>query len=332
MTAAIVRAVLGFELLLTVAAAAVAQPSGPGGNLPIPPREVERHLRDEPFEITAVSSTKGGIMATAKWTLAFRDGQSLDAKWKAAPSGGDGWNNSPRREVAAYQVQQLFLDPDEYIVPPIAARCVSFDVYRAFDKHPAANLPHGQCVFGALSAWLRNVEKPDATLQPERFSRDNWYAYEFGKLNVLTYVITHRDAKGSNFLMSTDPHNPQIFAVDNGIAFGGELYNFFTWHFDNIVVGGLPRQTIERLRRVRPEDLAHLGVVAELRAGADGVLRSVPPSANVDPNAGVRLLPDGIQLGLTAEEIDLVASRRQELLERVDRGEIPTFGTPPPLR
>jgi len=68
---------------------------------------------------------------------------------------------------------------------------------------------------------------------------------------------------------------------------------------------------------------------AELRLGPDGVLRSVPPSANVDPRKGQRTLPDGMQFGLTSEEIDGMKSRRQELLDRVDRGQIGTFDCSP---
>ena len=77
-------------------------------------------------------------------------------------------------------------------------------------------------------------------------------------LNLLAYLIAHRDARSSNFLMPTDPSNPRVFSIDNGIAFGGVLYNFFTWHFDEIRTGGLPRQSIDRLRlrfSARPREI-----------------------------------------------------------------------------
>jgi hypothetical protein len=302
-----------------------AQPSGPNGNIPLSPETLRRRMQDDPFEITAVAAAGGGVMGASKITMRFLDnGFVAQAKWKAAPHGGDGWNNSPRREVGAYAVQQWFLDPDDYVVPPAAARCIALDVYRPIDPEASPNLPGARCVFGLLSAWLSNVGVEPA-LQRDRFSHDPRYAQHFADLNLLAYLIAHRDARTNNFLMSTDPANPQVFSVDNGIAFGGVLYNFFTWHFDQIAVGGLARQSIDRLRNVQPSDLARLAVLGEFRADPNGVLRVVAPSATTDPTQGTRQIPGGIQFGLTTEEIDAVAARLRELLERIDRGEMKTF-------
>ena len=54
----------------------------------------------------------------------------------------------------------------------------------------------------------------------------------------------------------------------------------------------------------------------DLRADA-GVLRSVPPSANADPDEGRRLIANRIQPGLTRSEIDGMKTRWHELLERI---------------
>jgi hypothetical protein len=302
-----------------------AQPSGPNANIPMPPETLRRRMQDDPFEITAVAPAGGGVMGASKITMRFLDDSLVaEAKWKAAPQGGDGWNNSPRREVGAYAVQQWFLDSDDYVVPPVAARCIALDVYRPIDAAAAPNLPGTRCVFGLLSAWLSNVQVEPA-LQRERFSHDPRYAYHFANLNLLAYLIAHRDARTNNFLMSSDPTNPQVFSVDNGIAFGGVLYNFFTWHFDQIAVGGLPKRSIDRLRNVKPSDLTKLAVLGEFRAGPNGVLRPVLPSATTDARQGARQIPGGIQFGLTTEEIDGIAARLRELLERIDRGEMQTF-------
>jgi hypothetical protein len=125
--------------------------------------------------------------------------------------------------------------------------------------------------------------------------------------------------------MSTDPSNPRLFSIDNGIAFGGVLYNFFTRHFNQIRTRGLPKQSIDRLRRVRRAELASLGVLGELETDSAGVLRSVEPRENVDPDLGMRVAPDRVQFGLTASEIDAMATRLQNLLERIDAGELETF-------
>jgi len=329
----VLYAPLALGLSLFAARPAAAQPSGPNGNLPMRADLLQQRLQNDPFEIVEVEKTSGGVMDTAKVTLRFADGFTSAAKWKRAPDGGDGWNNSPRREIAAYAAQQLFFTPEEYLVPPIAPRCIPLDVYRPIAAGAQSNVPSGRCVYGALSAWIQNVKPAEPTLDPDRFSHDLPYACRFGTLNIFLDLIAHRDARASNLLMSTKPDNPEIFSVDNGIAFGGTLYNFFMWHFDRIAVQGIPRDMVERVRRVTSADLDRLGVVGELRVGPDGILRSVPPSANVDPTKGQRTLPDGMQFGLTTEEIEGMKSRRQELLDRVNRAEISTFdcpGTQPP--
>lgn len=304
---------------LTVASAAAAQPSGAGANLPLPAPELQRRLQNDPFAIVGVGSTRGGIMETEKLTLQFADGARLEAKWKAAPTGGEGLNNSPRRELAAYAVQQLFLDPPDFVVPPVAVRCIPIDDYAPIHRAARPNLPKARCVYGLLSAWLENVRQPDDALDRERFSRDPRYAYHFANLNILTVLIQHRDAKASNFLMSTDPLNPQVFSVDNGISFSG-LYNFLTWHYDHLVVGGLPARSVQRLRQVRRGELQRLAVLAELQPDADGVLRPAPATPGTDHTQGLRRVGDGIQIGLTEEEIGGVEQRLRAILAAVADG------------
>lgn len=317
--------VLGM-LLLLLPEPGRSQPSGPSGNLPLPPETLRGRLQDDDFDIAAAKGAGGGVMGAEKLTLVFRDdGFRTDVKWKKAPNGGEGWNNSPRREIGAYAVQQLFLEPDDYVVPPVVARCIPLGVYHAVDQFALPNLEDAECVFGALSAWLQNVRQPDRILEPERFSNDPRYAHHFGNLNLLLYVILHKDTQPGNFLVSTDAFNPQMFSIDNGIAFGGVLFNFFHPHYNRLVVGGLPKQSVERLRQLTRTDLDRLGVLAELRADDNRVLRAVAPSANVDPPAPQRPVPNGIQLGLTTEEIDAIETRLQELFARIDRGEIATF-------
>jgi hypothetical protein len=305
---------------------AAARSSPPINNLPLPPAQLVHRLSHDTMTIVSADAADGGVMGAKKLTVVLgEDGFRLDVKWKTAPAGGDGWNNSPRREVAAYAAQELFLDPDDYPVPPIVARGLPPDEYAFIDGDAVPQFEGVRCVFGATAAWLQNVCRPDRVFDRERFSRDRQYAFHFANLNLLAYLIAHRDARRSNFLMSTDPSNPHVFSVDNGIAFGGVLYNFFTWHFNQIRTRGLPKQSIDRLRRVRREELSKLGVLGELEADSAGVLRSVEPRENVDPNVGMRVAPGLVQFGLTASEIDAMATRLQSLLERIDAGELETF-------
>jgi hypothetical protein len=265
-------------------------------------------------------------MGAKKVTLEFQTApREIEAKWKVASSGVDGWNNSARREIGAYEVQKLFLAPDDHVVPPVAARCIPLDVYRSVEENGEPNVEGARCVLGTLSAWLDNVKVPDKAFDAERFSRDARYARGFANANLLAYLIAHRDARLGNFLISTDPGNPQMFAVDNGIAFGGVLYNFFVWHFDEIRTRGLPKESIERLRRVTRRDLDRLGVLGQLEADASGVLRNVEPGANLAPAEGARAAPGRIQFGLTTSEIDAVDQRLRDLLARIDAGKLAVF-------
>ena len=304
----------------------MARSSDPNGNLPSPPARLIDRLRNDDFAIASVDAAGGGLMGAKKLRLVFpKDELTIDVKWKAAPAGGDGWNNSPRREIGAYAVQELFLDPDDYPVPPVVARGISLDAYAVVDKDATPNIEETRCVFGAMSAWLEDVAQPEHAFDPKRFSTDRLYAFHFANLNLLAYLIAHRDARSNNFLMPKDPSLPRVFSIDNGIAFGGVFYNFFTWHFDEIRTGGLPRRSIDRLRRVSREALSGLGVLGELRADPAGVLHAVKAGENFDPEAGTRVAPGRIQFGLTVEEIDAVATRLQELLARIDAGELSLF-------
>ena len=68
-----------------------------------------------------------------------------------------------------------------------------------------------------------------------------------------------------------------------------------------------------------------LGVLGELRADPAGVLHAVTPGENLDPETGTRVAPGRIQFGLTAPEIDGIATRLEELLARIDAGELGVF-------
>ena len=86
---------------------------------------------------------------------------ALDDGWGLA--GGatykpEGWNNVPRKEAAAYQIQKWFLDPHEYVVPPTVTRCIRLEEFRVVDPEPEPTADSGTCVFGASSLWIVDVE------------------------------------------------------------------------------------------------------------------------------------------------------------------------------
>lgn len=299
---------------------AAADPSPP--NFPAPPGELERWLR-APFEIVDVEPIDEGRTGAIRMEIAHPGAaRPLVVKWKVAPSGGDGWNRSPRREVAAYEIQKWFLDPTDFVVPPTAALCIPLDAYAAVDESPEPNLPGASCVFGTIAAWLDDVRSPDPLLDVARFEREPRYAIHLARYNLLTYLIDNRDTRAGNQVASDDPDDRRVYSVDNGISFGEWLYNPFRSHWNVIRVPALPKTAVERLRRIDDRRSGELAVVAELRRDADGVFRDSPPSAPLPGGAGMRLEGDVLQIGLTDREIAGIRRRIHALLAAVEKGEI----------
>jgi hypothetical protein len=66
-------------------------------------------------------------------------------EWKPMPRLLDGINDSPRKELAAYQFQELFLDPGDYVVPTSAPCCLETAYFHA-DAERVLEGSHGaQC-------------------------------------------------------------------------------------------------------------------------------------------------------------------------------------------
>lgn len=296
-------------------------------NFPLPPPELERLLRSPAMQIRSAERAGEGVMGAMRIEGHFpQAGRTLELKWKRAPQGGDGWNNTPRREIAAYLIQKWFLEPDAYVVPTTVARCIPLEDYAPIDDDAEPNLEGARCVFGMLAVWLVDLSKPEVELDEARFYRDPAYAQSLASYNLLTYLVRNRDTRIGNLLVSADPPGQRVYSVDNGISFRPELYNFFQRHWDEIRVPALPREAVARLRAVDDEDLEALRVVAEFRPDDDGVLRETEPSPPFDDAPdGVRRRDGALQLGLESGEIEGLRERLDALLAAVDRGEIPLF-------
>ena len=299
----------------------------PGTNWPVPPAEAERLLGKEPMVIDKLAATEHGVAGAMKGEVTFpRAHRDLEVKWKAVtPGQPDGWNNNPRKELATYDIQKWFLAPQDYVVPTIAVRCVPLADYQRFDPGATPTIKGTRCVLGTLSLWLENVDVPKVLLDPARFATDPNYAYHLSNFNVLAYLVEHRDGRPGNLLVADNDANRRVYAVDNGISFGGLVYNFLTTNWDVIRVPGIRRAVVEKLRAVGPEQLAALGTLVELRADANGILQPVPVSPPIDPTEGVRIAGGRVQMGLTTEEIDRVSQRIAALLAQVDDGKLAVF-------
>jgi hypothetical protein len=291
------------------------------------------------IEVVEVTSAGGGTTGAREVAIRFpsRD-VTARFKWKemlpvrpwidwlpTLPGRLDGINNSPRKEIAASKLQELFLEPEDYVVPPSALRCVSVaDGVPEADIRP--QLEGMNCVLGLLTAWLRDVELPDPLLDPERFGRDPVYAYYLANLNLLTYLVAHHDGREGNFLVSKDDARRQVYAIDNGVAFGGLWYNWFVPNWCDLRVPALRRASIEKLRKLTRQHLQHvLGVVGQMELDEDGIFRRAAPGPNLDEDEGVRYVDGVLQLGLTSDEIEDVWERLEDLIEDVDEGDVAVF-------
>jgi hypothetical protein len=284
---------------------------------------MELLLREVPLSLRVAEPVGSGRAFSQRLLIAFAGGPVIRAKWKTAGRGGDGPNRSPRKEIAAYAVQKLFLDDDEYVVPPTVARCMPLALYRI--KITPVAIPtfeDTKCVLGTLSYWIEDVHQLDK-FSAEQFQRNSEYRRRIALLNVVTHLIDHRDTKPQNFVVSRGWH---AFSVDNGLAFSGwrTPRGWFLHEWQDVVVDGLPRDLVARLRRVTRVQLLQLQTVAQFRV-KKGQLIPVAPEPAFDPHEGVRRRGDQIQIGLTWAEIDDLGDRLHAILERVDSGELKLF-------
>jgi hypothetical protein len=285
----------------------------------------------EHFEYEAVSVEAAGSGTTRPEKAEFlfpKTGDRFSVKGKLVPSDLDGFNNSPRKELAAWQLQTLFLDPVDFTVPAAVLRCVPLEDWEKRHPKETPNVSGTHCMLAQVSVWMQDVSVPDALYEEERFLDDVRYAYHIANFNIFAYLINLRDNRKGNVLVSKDESNRRVFAVDNGVAFGTIWYNWFyppTYEWRQIRVPALPRKSIERLRKLQREDLDFLLVATQLEADADGILRTVEPGPPIDPDKGARRDGTKLQFGLTAGEVEDIWERIGALIARVDAGKIALF-------
>jgi len=103
---------------------------GCAANLPMPFPQLIHRLSFDEFVILEVKDAGGGVMGAKRIQLQFdAEPRVIETKWKATTASGDSWNNSPHREIGTYAVQWLFLDADQYIVPPTVVRSIPLVAY-----------------------------------------------------------------------------------------------------------------------------------------------------------------------------------------------------------
>jgi hypothetical protein len=310
-------------LILSVAGGAGAAEAPK--NWPLPPGELEKRFWDQEFKVLESKSAGAGVTGASKLKIQYPDGQVVKVKWKPVPPlRADGWNNSPRKEIATYLVQKWLVDEADYMIPTLAPHCLTFEEMKAIDaeSEPVASIKGSNCVLGVIAVWLEDVTAPWPFLDEDRFRKDARYAQYMSDFNAILYLSDHRDGRRGNLLLSTLENDPRPFAVDNGIAFDTFPWNFLVPNWFRIRVPWLTHETVEKLRKIRKEDIESLGVVAELESTPGGGLRLVEPTKNIDHKKGVRIANNHVQFGLTRGEIEDLEERLDELFEEIEEGEI----------
>ncbi len=80
--------------------------------------------------------------------------------------------------------------------------------------------PCADQVLAVVQYWLNDIKVIADVYSPERFAADPVYARHIGQLNVLTYLIEHRDSNVGNFLIGKQEVGARVFSIDHGVAFG----------------------------------------------------------------------------------------------------------------
>ena len=298
----------------------------PDNGFCLPADRIEKLLKAGDMTVLQARATASGTAGAQTFWLDFpKEHVVLKAKWKEAARGGSALNNEPRKELAAYQLQKLFLDQDEYVVPPTVGRCIPLELYKAEVRPTKPTFPGTDCAFGALSYWLEGISEM-GPFDKGRFETDLKYRAAIANLNLFTYIFDHRDTRASNFAITKNKDEPRAFAIDNGLALSG-LKNprtAFLHEWERIVVNKVPHEKIDRLRKITRADLDKLATVAEFSINGKQ-LDEIPTTAAFEDDEGVRLKENIVQLGLKTSEIDGIEARIKDLLQRVDTGKLTQY-------
>jgi hypothetical protein len=312
---------------LALAATAAAQDS----NITKPIDELERLLAAEPLVITSaeISRPKAKGDITLKADVSFGGAPPLRVKLRKAEPGAEEFNNVPRYDLAAYELQKLFIPPAEYVVPPTALRMVNLEDFQKYQPDVKRTFSGADQVLAVVQYWLSDILVLADVYNAERYASDPVYARHIGQLNVLTHLIQHRDSNAGNFLIGKAEQGARVFSIDHGVAFAsidsdrGEAWK-------DMRVKQLPADTVAQLRTITlPMLEQRLGVLAQWKLEGNKFVPA-PLGPSISVHRGVRREGKDLQMGLTRAEIQAVHRLLTKLLARVDAGEITTMPAPAP--
>ncbi len=259
--------------------------------------------------------TRKAVAHTAADPATFR------IKVRRAGAGVSSFNNEPRYELAAYELSRLLFPADEQVVPAIALRSAPLAQFRLLDPAAVEAWRDTGSAFYMVQCWLNGAQPHPLVIDATRFATDRAYARAISRLNVLTYLIEHKDSNLGNVMLTGEGAAVRAWAIDNGVAFDSEESDVGTF-WKNLRVDAVDRAFATRLRAVTLDQLrARLAVIAQFELVGE-TWEPRPPAANFDALRGVRRRGAVLQLGLTGKEIGELERRRAKLVRRIDKGDI----------
>jgi len=259
--------------------------------------------------------TRKGMAHTAASPAPFK------IKVRRAGPGASSFNNEPRYELAAFEMSRLLYPPGEDVVPPIALRSEALPDFYAIDPAGVEAWRGTHAALFMVQCWLIDAKPHRLEIDKSRFAADPAYARALSRLNVLTYLIEHKDSNLGNVMLTGEGAGVRIWAIDNGVAFGPEESDVGVY-WKTLRVDAVDRALADRLRALTLDELrARLGVIAQYEL-VDSRWQPRDRGANLDARRGVRRRGNQLQLGLTSAEITAIEHRRQRLVRRIDKGEI----------
>jgi hypothetical protein len=304
--------------------------------------DADRMVRSEHLVILAAEGTTGGNQGVVALALEDPSGERLKVKWRSAAS--ESLFNTPAKELAAYHVQRLLLEPADYVVPPVASQCFELEHYRERVLESATPLAGTRCVLGFVTYWLSgSITMPEARrtglwpmppdgpddddpqlFDPQRFATDDVYRRNLAILNLVTHLVNNRDAHAGQFTLYTTPWH--AFLIDNSLAFRAipNPRTILIQDLSFILVPSIPESVATRLRTIERDELDALRVIEEYEL-RDGLLQRVEPGAPFEGDAFVRRAADRLQLGLPEVDVEDLWTRIVALRGELDAGRLTTF-------
>ena len=249
------------------------------------------------------------------------DPAAFKIKVRRAGAGVSSFNNEPRYELAAYELSRLLFPAEEQVVPPIALRSAPLPQFKAIDPAAVEAWRGTDATFYMVQCWLNGAKPHPLAIDEARFAADPAYARTISRLNVLTYLVEHKDSNLGNVMLTGEGTSVRAWAIDNGVAFDSEESDVGIF-WKALHVDAVDRALADRLRALTLDELrARLAVIAQYELVGE-TWEPRAPGVNFDAMRGVKRRGTLLQLGLTNKEIGEVERRRAKLVRRIDKGDL----------